>query len=81
MTVHRTYSIESTLDFQVVDRPAIGMVRVLQSIGDGDELLHLAENREAAELWLSKHRYPSARLEEVTADEVGADVIEGRSAT
>lgn len=81
VTVHRTYSIESTLDFQVVDRPAIGMVRVLQSIGDGDELLHLAENREAAELWLSKHRYPSARLEEVTADEVGADVIEGRSAT
>jgi hypothetical protein len=56
------------------------MVRILQSIGDASELLYLAENREAAELWLANNRYPNARFEEVTADEIGADFVEGRTA-
>lgn len=80
VTVMHTYSTDSTLTFEIVERPSIGMVRVLQSIGDGDELLHLAENREAAEQWLVKHHFSNAWLQDVTADEVGADVIEGRSA-
>jgi hypothetical protein len=80
VTVMRTYSVDSTLTFQVLERPAIGMVRVIQPIGDGSELLHLAESREAAELWLAKNQYRNARLEEVTADEVSADVVEGRAA-
>ena len=36
--------------------------------------------REAAELWLAKTGHDRARLEEVTADEVGADIVEGRAA-
>ena len=80
VTVMRTHSLDSDLSFEIVERPAIGMVRVLQQLGDNTELLHLAENREAAELWLAKAGYRSARLEEVTADEVGADVVEGRAA-
>ena len=44
------------------------------------EMLHLAEDREAAELWLARKGYSRARLEEITADEVGADAIEGRAA-
>jgi hypothetical protein len=43
-------------------------------------LLHLALNREAAERWLANNRYSRAYLEEVSADEIGADVVEGRSA-
>jgi len=80
VSVRRTYSIESDLRFEIVQRPAIGSVRVLQTLGDCPELLHLAPNREAAERWLASNRYSGAYLEEVTADEVGADVIEGRAA-
>lgn len=80
MTVTRTYAIDSDLRFRVVERPKVGQVRVIQNVGDNVELLHLANDREAAELWLAKARYRSAVLEEVTADEVGSDAIEGRAA-
>ncbi|MNU11595.1 hypothetical protein D3C72_2595720 [compost metagenome] len=52
----------------------------MQDVGENVELLHLAEDREAAELWLARKGYSRARLEEITADEVGADAIEGRAA-
>lgn len=80
LKVYRTYSVDSDLDFKIAERPAIGAVRVLQDHGDNAELLHLAENRDAAERWLTQHRYSKVRLEEVTADEVAADIIEGRAA-
>ena len=80
LSVRRTWSVESDLRFEIVERPAIGMIRVLQDIGDSPELLHLARDREAAEGWLATNRYSRAYLEEVSADEVGADVIEGRAA-
>jgi len=80
VSVRRTYSVESDLRFEIVERPSIGMVRVLQDLGDSPELLHLARDREAAERWLANNRYSRVYLEEVTADEVGADVIEGRAA-
>jgi hypothetical protein len=80
VTIMRTYGIDSRLTFRVVERPQIGQVRVVQDIGDNVELLHLAESREAADLWLAKTRYSRARCEEITADEVGADIVEGRIA-
>ncbi|MBB6414075.1 hypothetical protein [Mesorhizobium sangaii] len=80
VSVRRTWSVESDLRFEIVERPAIAMVRVLQDLGDSPELLHLAENREAAGRWLARNSYSRAYLEEVSADEVGADVIEGRAA-
>jgi hypothetical protein len=78
-SVRRTYSVESDLRFEIVERPAIGMVRVLQQLGDSSELLHLARDRAAAERWLASNQYSRAYLDEVTADEVGADVVEGRT--
>ena len=78
--VHRTFSLESALSFTIVERPAIGSVRVFDRAGEGAELVHLATHRAAAEEWLSRHGYPRAVLEEVTEDEVGADIIEGRAA-
>ncbi len=80
VTIMRTYGIDSRLIFRVIERPQIGQVRVVQDIGDNVELLHLAESREAAELWLAKTGCARAHLEEISADEVGADVIEGRIA-
>jgi hypothetical protein len=80
LTVRRTYSLDSDLRFEIVERPAIGAVRILQEYGDNAELLHLAQSHEAAERWLTQHRYSNVRLNEVTEDEVGADVVEGRAA-
>lgn len=80
VTVMRTHSVDSDLSFEIVEQPAIGTVRVLQEFSDNSELLHLAESRETAELWLAKTGHSRTRLEEVTADEVGADFIEGRIA-
>lgn len=80
MTVTRIYGIDSDLTFHVVERPRIGQVRIVQTLGETDELLHLAEDREAAELWLAKTGYRNVRLEPVCADEVGANVVEGRAA-
>lgn len=80
ISVRRTWSVESDLRFEIVEPPAIGMVRVLQDLGDSPELLHLTANREVAEHWLASNRHSRAYLEEVSADEVGANVIEGRTA-
>ncbi|MER9944160.1 hypothetical protein NKJ70_19770 [Mesorhizobium sp. M0092] len=80
VSVRRTWSVESDLRFEVLERPMIGTVRVLQELGDSPELLHLAQNREAAERWLANNEYRRAYLEGVCADEVGADVIGGRTA-
>ena len=77
--VHRTFSLGSTLHFTILERPVIGSVRVFDRAGAG-ELVYLASNDADAREWLTRHGYPHAMIEEVTADEVGADVIEGRAA-
>ena len=79
-TIMRTYGIDSDLTFKVIERPKIGQVRVVQHFGDNVELLHLANSRDAAELWLAKEGHSRSSLEEVTADEISADVVEGRAA-
>ena len=78
--VYRTFSLGSTLRFAILERPALGSVRVFDRRGEGAELVHLAPDRQAAEEWLSRHGDPRAVLEEVSADEVGADIVEGRAA-
>lgn len=78
--VHRTFSIDSALRFTIEERPTPGSVRVFDRPGENAELVHLASHRAAAEEWLSRHGYPNAVLEEVSADEVAADIVEGRVA-
>jgi hypothetical protein len=78
--VHRTFSLDSSLTFTIVERPAIGSVRVFDRAGDDAELVYLATNETDAREWLTRHGYPRAVLHEVTADEVGADIVEGRTA-
>ncbi|MBB5538803.1 hypothetical protein [Rhizobium giardinii] len=78
--VHRTFSLDSDLTFKVIERPAPGSVRVFDRAGASAELVHLASSRQAAEEWLTPHGHPNAVLEEVSADEVAADHVEGRAA-
>lgn len=78
--VHRTFSVDSALRFTIEERPAPGSVRVFDRSGNNAELVHLAPHRAAAEEWLTRHGYPNAVLEEVSADEVAADCVEGRAA-
>lgn len=78
--VHRTFSLDSRLAFALVERPAIGSVRVFDRAGDDAELVYLGANEADAREWLTRHGYPHAVLQEVTADEVGANVVEGRTA-
>ncbi len=42
LRVHRTFSVDSRLQFTVVERPAIGSVRVFDRAGDDAELVYLA---------------------------------------
>jgi hypothetical protein len=78
--VHRTFSLESKLQFTIVERPTIGSVRVFDRAGDAADLVYLATSEADAKEWLIRHGYPHAVLVEVTADEVGADIVEGRTA-
>jgi len=78
--IHRTFSADSTLRFSVLARPTQGSVRVFNREGDGAELVYLATHRADAEEWLSRHGYPNAVLDEVSADEAAADAVEGRVA-
>jgi hypothetical protein len=78
--VHRTFSMASRLDFAIVERPAIGSVRVFDRAGEDAELVYLAIHEADAREWLTRHGYPQVLLQEVTADEVGADIVEGRTA-
>jgi hypothetical protein len=76
--VHRTFAPGSRLRFTIVDRPAVGSVRVFDRTGVDAVLAHLAPHR-AAEQWLTEHGYPNAVLEDITAEEAVAEVVEGRA--
>ncbi|MBX5192680.1 hypothetical protein HJB86_27970 [Rhizobium sp. NZLR3b] len=80
MRIHRTFGLDSDLTFKVLERPALGSVRVFDRAGSNAELVHLADNREAGEAWLKGHGCPNAILEDVGADEVAAAHVEGRAA-
>ena len=78
MKVLRTFSVASNLRFEVVERPPGGSIRIFDRPGDGRELVHLAADRRAAEVWLSRHGYPHAVLDEVS--DAVASAGEGRAA-
>lgn len=63
LVVNRSYSVNSKLNFEIVEEPQPGAVRVLTSFQGVDELQHLAPDMASAEAWLTEHRYSGARLE------------------
>jgi hypothetical protein len=69
IVLHRSFSVDTRLRFEVIETPALGSVRVLAQCSTGTELLHLAANYEAAARWLKQHMHSNAVLEEVMASE------------
>jgi hypothetical protein len=70
IVLHRSFSVDTRLRFDVVEPPALGSVRVLEQYNTGTELLHLAASHEAAANWLKLHPHSNAVLEEVMAQEL-----------
>ena len=69
VTIMRSHSVDSQLNFEVVEEPKAGQVRVLLDFGGSTELLHLASSVAAAELWIAKEGYRNARFEIVGAED------------
>ncbi|MEF3045594.1 hypothetical protein [Pseudotabrizicola sp. L79] len=69
VTIMRSHSADSGLTFDVVEVPQPGQVKILLDFGGAIELLHLAANETAAELWIAREGYRNARLEVVGASD------------
>lgn len=69
VTIMRSHSADSALTFDVVEVPQPGQVKILLDFGGATELLHLAANQVAAELWIAREGYRNARLEVVGASD------------
>jgi hypothetical protein len=80
LTVQFTFSVTSSLTFDVIETPIAGSVRVLRPYGDHIELLYLAPDRRAAEVWLRTTPYCGAVFEEVGLGEPAATLVSGRAA-
>lgn len=80
LRVFRTFSADTDLTFTILERPAVGSVRIFESAGEHAELVHLAADRAAAAEWLGRHGYPRAVLEDVTADADQATAEDRRAA-
>lgn len=52
----------------------------VEAFGASSFLIYPADDRQDAERWLEESRYINARLEDVGADEICADHVEGRAA-
>ena len=65
LTVRHSHCVTSPLEFSVVGRPAPGSILVLKHWAGSVELLHVADDRAAAEFWLKTNHYSDAILEEV----------------
>ena len=72
VTIMRSHSADSALTFEVVEVPQPGQIKVLLDFGGATELLHLAADMTAAELWVAREGYRNARLEIVRVDDSGA---------
>lgn len=64
LTIRHSFMTSTDLRFEIT-LPPPGSVRVLAPRTGGHELLHLAENREAAEQWLAENPYSDAFLDPV----------------
>jgi hypothetical protein len=59
----QVFGLSTKLNFDVIEVPAAGSVRVLTDKSGGTELIHLAASQAEAEAWLAEHPYSSTRFE------------------
>lgn len=80
-SLFRTFSVDSNLRFEILARPSTGTFRVLRGFGRAIELLGITSDRTEAEQYIFACPSGGLRIEEETADNHAADVVEGRSAS
>lgn len=66
LVVRRGYSVTSPLEFEIMEAPTPGMVRLLTPIGSHEELQYLAADMADAQRWMMVHHYQNIRAEVVT---------------
>lgn len=77
----RTFSVGLPYRFRIAERPKIGSVRIFERDDPTALMLHLADDGDAARAWLASNAgFSGAFAAEVTADELAADHVEGRTA-
>lgn len=77
----RTFSVGLPYRFRITERPKIGSVRIFERDDPTALMLHLADEWNAARAWLANSTgFSDAFAAEVTADELAADHVEGRTA-
>ena len=77
----RTFSVGPSYCFRIATRPKIGSVRIFERDDPAALMLRLADDRDAACAWLADNAaFSDAFMVEVTADELAADHVEGRTA-
>ena len=77
----RTFSVGLPGRFRIATRPRIGSVRIFERNDPAALMLHLADDWDAARVWLADSTaFSGAFSVEVTADELAADQVEGRTA-
>jgi hypothetical protein len=80
IVVTRCLSVTSRLDFEILDVPQPGMVRVLTDYQGAVELRHLASDMVSAQRWAENNRYSDMRFDVVTQAEVSRFTATGRAA-
>lgn len=75
----RRFSIECDLSFVIAEWPSVGSCRIFSSPGEDAELVHLASSRTHAQTWINNLGSRHMVMADVTADEIAADHIEGRT--
>jgi hypothetical protein len=82
VTIQRTHGIDSELRFEVIGTTKPGSWRIVRPYGETVELLHLAEDRAAADAWLRRHRHSDARVEPVggLGQEFAAAIVDAHPA-
>ena len=80
LTVRQSHGVDSPMEFTLLERPVPGSILILNHWAGSVELLHLADNRAAAETWLQKNRYSDAILEEALDEAPSCQLDLGRVA-
>ena len=69
LIVTRHYLVNCALEFEILNVPQPGMVRVLTEWNGSVELRHLAGDMDAARWWAEQNRYSDMRFDVVNTDE------------
>lgn len=80
IVVIRCLSVTSRLDFEILDVPQPGMVRVVTVYQGAVELRHVASDMVSAQRWAENNRYSDMRFDVVTQAEVSRSTAMGRAA-